>query len=199
MKTLYMVLAGLLLLAGSGAGQAAEGVDFNAMLRDAFGDENKTCVFIGTISKEIAVHPEDGHLRSLRIAAYGSLYDPYSAKPDVDALAALHPDSPDMQLTKCLYEEATGADKSACRACYMGVATLCEKLGKADAHSHEYLLALLLAEAPEAAAAKQRFLDALSDSLMDQELHKTLTHFSRDRMIRKVERSEIRHSCPKAG
>lgn len=198
MKTLRAALVCLLLLAASGAGQAADGVDFNAMLREAFGDESKTCAFIEAVSKEIAAHPEDGHLRSLRIAAYESLYDPYSAKPDVDALAALHPDSPGMQLIKCMYEEATGADKSACQACYMGVAALCEKLGKADAHSHEYFLALLLAEAPEAAAAKQRFLDALSDSPMDQELRKSITHFSREMMIGKVERSEIRHPCPKA-
>lgn len=198
MKTLWVALVCLLLLAGSAAGQAMEFGVLNSLLGRAMGDEAETCAIIGLINREIAANPGDERLLNLRIAAYGSLYDPYSAKPDVDALAALHPDSPGMQLQKCLYEEATGADKSTCRACYMGVAALCEKLGKADAHSHEYLLALLLAEAPEAAAAKQRFLDALSDSPMDRDLRETITHFSRETMIRKVDRSEIRHPCPKA-
>lgn len=198
MKAFATVLVCFFLLASPGAGQAMEFGELNSLLGRAMGDEAETCAIIGLINREIAANPGDERLLNLRIAAYGSLYDPYSAKPDVDALAALHPDSPGMQLIKCMYEEATGADKSACQACYMGVAALCEKLGKADAHSHEYFLALLLAEAPEAAAAKQRFLDALSDSPMDQELRKSITHFSREMMIRKVERSEIRHPCPKA-
>lgn len=198
MKTLWTGLACLLLLASAGAGHAMEFEVLRSLLGRAMGDDVETCAVIGLINREIAAKPGDERLLNLRISAYGSLYDPYSAKPDVDALAALHPHSPGMQLKKCLYEEATGADKSACRACYMGVAALCEKLGKADAHSHEYLLALLLAEAPESVAAKRRFLDALSDSPMDQELRKSITHFSRDMMIRKVDRSEISHPCPKA-
>lgn len=198
MKAFAPILACFLLFASAGAVHALEFAELNSLLGQAMGDEAKTCAVIKLLNREIAANPGDERLLNLRVNTYRSLYDPYSAKPDVDALAALHPDAPGMQLVKCMYEEATGADKSAFQACYLRVAALCEKLGKADAHSHEYLLALLLAESPAAAAAKQRFLDALTDSLMDQELRKTITNFSRESMIRKVDPSEIRHPCAQA-
>lgn len=195
MKTPVLALACFLLLAVPGPGYARDYAELNAMLGEAMGDDARTCEFLETINREIAAHPGDERLLNLRLNAYGSLAAPYSAKPDVDALAALHPDSPAMQLQKCLYEEATGAEKSAYQACYLRVAALCERLGTATARSQEYLLALLLAESPEAAEAKQRFLAALSDSPMDQELRKTIVHFSRDMLIKRVDPSEVRRPC----
>lgn len=146
----------------------------------AFGDETRTCAVIELLNKEIAVHPADERLLRLRVAAYGQMFDPYSALQDVETLATQHPDSPGMQLQRCLYVEATGAGQNEVRACYLHVAALCERLGKDDALSQEYLLALLL-----------------SDSPMGQCLRDTLKRFSRDMLIRRVDPSEIRHPCPK--
>ena len=167
------------------------------LLWEAFGDDERTCAVIRMLDREISVHPDDERLRNLRIAAYGSLTDPYSAKTDVDFLAALHPDSPAFQLQKCLFTEATGAAQEENRRCYLRVAELCQQQGKADAYSHEYLLALLLAEAPEAEEAMRRFLAALSNSPMDQALKKHLKDFSRQNLVRKVDPSEIRYHCPR--
>ena len=176
-------------------GLAMDAAQPGDLLGEAFGDDERTCADIRMLDREISARPDDERLRNLRIAAYGALNDPYPPKEDVDFLAALHPDSPDFQVQKCLYAEATGAPREENRRCYLRVAELCRQQGKADARSHEYMLALQLAESPEAEAMR-RFLAALSDSPMDQALKEILAHFSRKEMIRRVDPSEIRHRCP---
>lgn len=59
----------------------------------AFGDETRTCAVIELLNKEIAVHLADERLLRLRVAAYGQMFDPYSALQDVETLATQHPDS----------------------------------------------------------------------------------------------------------
>lgn len=195
MKASVLALACFLLLAVPGPGHTVEVPELDALLGHAIGDDAKMCAFLDTINQEIAAHPGDEHLLQLRIAAYDSLLDPYSAKPDVDLLAAMHPDSPMAQLGKCMYAEATGAEKSEYLACYNQVADLFEKQGKATENSADYLFVLLLAESPKAAAVKQRFLDNLTDSPMDQESRAIMTNFSREMWSRRVDPSEVRHPC----
>ena len=105
------------------------------LLGEAFGDEKRTCAVIRMLDREISARPDDESLRKMRIAAYGSLADPYSAKPDVDFLAAQHPDSPLFQLQKCLYAEATGAPQEENRLCYLRTAELCRQSGNVAAYS----------------------------------------------------------------
>ena len=197
MKTSFAVLTLFFLFSQTCTVLAMDTVQLEALLDEAFGDDERTCAVIEMIDREIATRPNDERLRRLRIAAHSRFFDPYSAKPDVDALAALHPDSPPHQIYKCIYAEATGATQEEYRQCYLQVAELCRRQGKADAHSHEYLLALLLAESPEAGEAMQRFLAALSDSPMDQALKENLPHFSRENFVRKKDPKEIRHPCPR--
>lgn len=155
-------------------------------LEAAFGDAERTCAVITMIDREIASRSDDESLRTLRIAAYGLLADPYSAMPDdVAALAVLHPGDPPYQLQKCMDAEATGAPQEKNRLRYLRVARLCRQSGKADAHSHECLLALLLADSPEAEEAKRRFLAALTDSPMNQALKDILADFAREKFVKK--------------
>ena len=115
----------------------------------------------------------------------------------MEALAALHPDSPPFQMQKCLYAEATGAQQEENRLCYLRVARLCRQSDKADEHSQEYLLALVLADSPEAEEAKRRFLAGLTDSPMDQALKEVLADFTREKFVKKVSPETIRHPCPR--
>ena len=98
MKTAVAALVLLLSLLPSGAGLAEDITQRGKVLEEFFGDEERTCAVVRTLDREISEHPDDERLRNLRIAAYGSLSDPYSAKADVDFLAARHPDSPAFQL-----------------------------------------------------------------------------------------------------
>lgn len=195
MKTAVSGLALFVLLLWP-RGLAMDSAQLGDLLWKAFGDDERTCAVIRMLNREISSRPDDERLRNLRIAAYASLTDPYSAKADVDFLAALHPTSAPFQLQKCLYAEATGAPREENRRCYLRVAELCRQQGKADAHSHEYMLALQLAEAPEADEAMRQFLATLSDSPMNQALKEILADFSREQMIRRVDPSEIRYRCP---
>lgn len=197
MKTPFAALVLLVSLLLPCTGLAVDAAHLSDLLGEAFGDDERTCAVIRMLDQEISARPDDERLRNLRIAAYGALNDPYPPKKDVDFLAARHPDSPGLQLQQCLYAEATGSPREENRRCYLRVAELCRQLGKADAHSHEYLLALLLAEAPEAEEAMRQFLAALSDSPMDQALKENLEGFSREQFIRRVDPSEIRHRCPR--
>ena len=196
MKTALAALALFVSLLRPCTGLAVDAAQLSDLLREAFGDDERTCAVIRMLDREISARPDDESLRNLRIAAYGALNNPYPARADVDFLAARHPDSPPFQLQKCLYAEATGATREENRLCYLRVAELCEQSGKADVHSHEYLLALLLADAPEAEEAKRNFLAALSDSPMDQALKEILADFSREQLIRRIDPSEIRYRCP---
>lgn len=197
MKTALAALALFVSLLRPCAGPAQDAAQLSDLLGEAFGDDERTCAVIRMIDREISARPDDERLRNLRIAGYGALNDPYPPKEDVDFLAALHPDSPGFQLQKCLYAEATGTPREENRRCYLRVAELCRQQGKADAHSHEYMLALLLAEAPEAEEAMRQFLAALGDSPMDQALKEILADFSREQFIRRVDPSEIRYHCPR--
>lgn len=197
MKAPFAALALLVSLLRPCTGLALDDAQLFDLMRNAIGDDEQTCAVIKMLNREISARPDDERLRNMRIAAYGRLADPYSARADVDLLAALHPDSPEFQLQQCLYAEATGSPREENRRCYLRVAELCRQLGKADAHSHEYLLALLLAEAPEAEETMRQFLATLSDSPMDQALKENLEGFSREQFIRRVDPSEIRHRCPR--
>lgn len=197
MKTALAALALFVSLLRPCVGLALDDAQLFDLMRKAIGDDEQTCAVIRMLDREISARPDDERLRNMRIAAYGRLADPYSARADVDFLAALHPDSPGVQLQQCLYAEATGAPREENRRCYLRVAELCRQQGKADAHSHEYMLALLLAEAPEAEEAMRQFLAALSDSPMDQALKEILADFSREQFIRRVDPSEIRYHCPR--
>lgn len=197
MKTALATLALFVLLLLPSTGLPLDKAQLFDLMGKAFGDDEQTCAAIKMLDREISARPDDEWLRNTRIAAYGRLADPYSAKADVDFLASLHPDSPGFQLQKCLYAEATGAPQEENRICYLRVAELCRQQGKADARSQEYMLALVLAEAPEAKDAMRQFLAALSDSPMDQALKEILADFSREQFIRKVEPDEIRYPCPR--
>lgn len=197
MKAVLVALMFFIPLLRPCAGLGMDAVQLGDLLDAARDDAEQTCAVITMIGREIASRPDDESLRTLRIAAYGLLADPYSARPDVDALAALHPYSPPFQLQKCLYAEATGAQREENRLCYLRVARLCRQSGKADEHPHEYLLALLLADSPEAEEEKRRFLAALTDSPMDQALKGVLADFSREKFIKKVLPGDIHHPCPR--
>lgn len=173
---------------------AADMEQLEQLMHQAFGHQERMCVAIDALNREIALHPEDEKLLELRISAYGALGDPYSSRPDVHALAELHPDSPAHQLKKCMIDEATGMEEEDCRLCYMNVAKLCERKGRTE--SDEYLLALLLAGSPRAEEAKQRFLARMSDSPGDRRLSYLVTHFSRDMLVGRVERRFVRNPCP---
>lgn len=110
------------------------------------GNDAELCKILGKISDALSRNPKNERLLKMRIYAYGLLGDPYSAKADIDALAALHPNSPAHQLAKCMYAEATGADTDENRTCYLAVAGLCEKTGRINERTGEYFLALTLAE-----------------------------------------------------
>ena len=196
MKTTLAALALIITFLRPCTVLGVESAQLSDLLWEAFGNDERTCAVIKMLDREICARPDDERLRNLRIAAYGRLTDPYSAKADVDFLAALHSDSAPFQLQKCLYAEATGALREENRRCYLRVAELCRQQGKIDVHSHEYLLALLLAEAPEAEEAMRQFLAALSDSPMDQALKENLADFSREQFIRRVDPTEIRYRCP---
>lgn len=197
MKVALAVLTLCIALLRPSAGLGMDSAQLGELLDAAMGDVERTCAVITMLDREIAGRPDDESLLTLRIAAYGLLADPYSARPDVEALAALHPDSPPYQLQKCLYAEATGAQQEENRLCYLRVARLCRQSGKADEHSHEYLLALLLADSPEAEEAKRRFLAALTDSPKDQALKEVLADFARENFVKKVSPETIRHPCPR--
>lgn len=197
MKNALAALTLFLSLCEPCAGLAADASQLGGLLDEALGDAERTCAVIKQLDREISSRPDDERLRNLRIAAYGSLADPYSARPDVYALAALHPDSPPFQLQKCLYAEATGATQEENRLCYLHVAQLCRRSATADAYPQEYLLSLLLADSPEAAEAKRAFLATLTDSPMDQALKETLASFSRERFVKKIPPDTIRHPCPR--
>ena len=197
MKNAVAALVLFLSLLLPDAGLAVDTQKLGELLEEAFGDEEQICAAIKTLDREISARPDDESLRKLRIAAYGSLADPYSAREDVDFLVSRHPDSPAFQLQKCLYAEATGATQAENRLCYLRVAECCRQVGEADAHSHEYLLALLLADAPEAEEAMRQFLAALGDSPLDRALKENLSHFSRNSLVRKIDPETIRHPCPR--
>ena len=163
----------------SGAGLAADTDRLEKTLEDALGDEERICAVVRTLDREISARLDDERLRNLRIAAYGSLSDPYSAGADVDFPAARHPDSPAFQLQECLYAEATGEAQSENRLCRLRVVECCRESGEDNAQSHEYLLALLPADAPEAEEARQQFLAALGDSPMEQREGKSVPTFTR--------------------
>ena len=182
MKGALVILPFCIALLRPGAGLGMDAAHLGELLEAAFGDAERTCAVITMIDREIASRPDDESLLRLRIAAYGLLADPYSAMPDV---AALHPGDPPYQLQKCMYAEATGAPQEKNRLCYLRVARLCRQSGKADAHSHEYLLALLLADSPEAEETKRRFLAALTDSPMNQALKDILADFAREKFGKK--------------
>lgn len=196
MKTALAALALFVSLLRPCTVLGVDAAQLSDLLGEAFGDDERTCAVIRMIDREISARPDDERLRNLRIAGYGALNDPYPPKEDVDFLAALHPDSPGFQLQKCLYAEATGSPREENRRCYLSAAELCRQQGKADAHSHEYMLALQPAEAPEAEEAMRQFLASLSDSPMDQALKENLAGFSREQFIRRVDPSEIRYRCP---
>lgn len=197
MKGALVILSFCIALLRPGAGLGMDAVQLGDLLEAAFGDAERTCAAITMIDREIASRPDDESLLRLRIAAYGLLADSYSAMPDVAVLAALHPGDPPYQLQKCMYAEATGAPQEKNRLCYLRVARLCRQSGKADAHSHEYLLALLLADSPEAEETKRRFLAALTDSPMNQALKGVLADFAREKFVKKVSPEAICHPCPR--
>ncbi|HJD97708.1 hypothetical protein [Mailhella massiliensis] len=197
MKTALPALVLAALLFCPGHAPAADDETLWQLLYEAFGNEERVCAVLERIDHELSLRPEDEGLLNMRISAYGSLHDPYSAKPDVYALARLHPDSPVHQLQKCMVDEATGMEMEACRSCYLNVAALCERTGRTDGDdAGEYLMALLLAESPKAREVKQRFLARLTDSPTDQLLREVMTHFSRDMAVGRVERRFVQHPCP---
>lgn len=117
----------------SGAGLAADTDRLEKTLEEALGDEERICAVVRTLDREISARPDDERLRNLRIAAYGSLSDPYSAGADVDFPAARHPDSPAFQLQECLYAEATGEAQSENRLCRLHVVECCRESGEDNA------------------------------------------------------------------
>lgn len=143
---------------------AADMEQLEQLVHQAFGHQERMCVAIDALNREIALHPEDEKLLELRISAYGALGDPYSSRPDVHALAELHPDSPAHQLKKCMIDEATGMEEEACRTCHLNVAKLCERTGRTGDEAGEYLPALPPADSPQAGEVKQRVPARLSDT-----------------------------------
>lgn len=143
---------------------AADMEQLEQLVHQAFGHQERMCVAIDALNREIALHPEDEKLLELRISACGALGDPYSSRPDVHALAGLHPDSPAHQLKKCMIDEATGMEEEDCRLCYMDVAKLCERTGRTGDEAGEYLPALPPADSPQAGEVKQRVPARLSDT-----------------------------------
>lgn len=190
-----LVLAALMFCPRSAP--AADEDELWRLLHEAFGHNERICAVIERLDHELSLNPEDESLLNMRISAYGALRDPYSAKPDVETLAAMHPDSPALLLQKCMVEEMTGAEPEECRACYLRAAGLCERTGRTGSDADEYLLALLLAGSPKAEEAKRRKMDALSDAPADAFLKDMLMHFSRDMMVGKVERSSVHTPCPR--
>lgn len=56
--------------------------DMEQLVHQAFGHQERMCVAIDALNREIALHPEDEKLLDPRISACGALGAPYSAKPD---------------------------------------------------------------------------------------------------------------------
>lgn len=195
MKVLFCAVCSLFFLAVPFFGQARDYSELNEMLKQAYGNDEKICAFIDRISREIEQDPQDGHLRSLRITAYNSFGDFYSAKPDVEFIVALTPDSPAARFILCTYEEATGADKESYLACYARVAQMFEEQAMSKNDSLTYLYALLLAESPKAEAVKERYLSTLSASPWDQDLRATLENFSRNMLVTRLGPDHVRHPC----
>lgn len=195
MKRFLFSAACLLFLTAPCTAPARDYAELNAMMGQALGDEAKMCAFIEKVSRELKIHPEDRGLRSLRITAYSSMGDFFSAKPDVEVLAASEPDSPSARFMLCMYEEATGADKESYLACYARTAEMFEEKGMSKNDSLNYLYALLLAESPKAEAVKERYLSTLSDSPWDQDMRSILENFSRDMLVTRLEPAQVRKPC----
>lgn len=80
-KALSVLAFGFLALCPRPA-PAADMGQLEQLVHQAFGHQERMCVAIDALNREIALHPEDEKLLELRISACGALGAPYSAKPD---------------------------------------------------------------------------------------------------------------------
>ena len=95
-----------------------------------------------------------------------------------------------------MYAEATGEAQSENRLCCLRVVEWCRESGEDNAQSHEYLLALLSADAPEVEEARQQFLAALGDSSMEQREGKSVPVCTRQ-PCQEIGATNGRHPCPR--
>ena len=195
MKAVLSALALAALTLCPSAAPAADVEELEKLLHQSFGHTERMCNAMERINQEIALHPDEDKLLELRISAFGALGDPYSAKPDVDTLADRHPESPYFQMQKCIVDEVTGTGLEESRLCFQRVADLCERTGRTGDDADEYLLALTLADSPQAAEVKNRALARLPATPGDSYLREMLTHFTREMVVRKVDRSTVYNPC----
>ncbi len=181
----------LLLCLGLATQAYAAGPDYdglNSLLYESAGNNEAMCDAIRTLSRELARRPDDAELLRMRVNAYRSVGDYFSAKKDAEKLARMFPGFTPYRVLNCMLLESTGAAEKDYLACYRGVLSSfgSDSLKEKDPHGH--VLVLLLAKAPEAEKLRRQYSQALTPEANGYNVtREQLLHFDRRAIVPRVE------------
>ena len=159
------LLLSALLLAGTALYGVAEEEEPHAAIREtaavmAKGDMDTG---IDMLNKLAAQYPRSRQVRDLRARTSLALGRGEDALVDLEYILAMTPDDTEIMFMRCLTFEAMGRGSDVFRPCYIGVVAKKRQTlyASALAQDWDYVMAVMLAELPEAETIKQQDLEQL--------------------------------------
>lgn len=183
-----LVTCAVLLLAVPGNAAEPDYDGLAELIQNSAGDTPAMCSAIRRLSAVLKNNPEDAELLRMRVNAYRSIGDYFSARKDAEKLASMFPGFTPYQMLRCMLRESTGVPEDEYLECYQKVLSSfgSESLRQKDPHG--YILVLLLAKDPEAEKLRRQYSDALIRPSGSYDItREQLIHFDRRHIVPRVE------------
>lgn len=137
---------------------------FDSVIQQA--TSNNVPAALALLDEIIKIYPNSIKAHKMRGELFWGQARGEEALSDFERLIELQPDNQEVLLNRCLLLESMGKERNVTIHCYSGVVEKIQRSIPPESlkGNEYYTLAALLAEVPEAAAIKKRFLESLDDT-----------------------------------